>query len=88
MAKHPVPKKKTSKARGSRRYKGFQNRARKRLTQAIQLVDCTNCKAKTRLHHVCPECGFYRGKDMLSSTSKPQAEKPSKKEEVTTIKAD
>lgn len=29
MAKHPVPKKKTSKARGSRRYKSFQNRIRK-----------------------------------------------------------
>lgn len=29
MAKHAVPKKKTSKGRSSRRYKSFQNRIRK-----------------------------------------------------------
>jgi hypothetical protein len=29
MAKHPVPKKKTSKARTSRRYKAFKNRVQR-----------------------------------------------------------
>jgi large subunit ribosomal protein L32 len=81
MAKHPVPKKKTSRGRGNRRYKNFQNRARKRLDQAIQLVVCSNCSSKTRQHHVCPTCGFYRGEDILGKAPKAEAK-------VTTIKAD
>lgn len=81
MAKHPVPKKKTSKARTSRRYKAFQNKARVRLKEAIQLGTCSNCQAKIRLHHVCPDCGFYRGKDVLGKVEKAAAK-------VETIKAE
>jgi len=81
MAKHPVPKKKTSKARGSRRYKSFQNRARRRLNDAIQLTSCKNCQAVIRMHHVCQECGYYRGQDILGTAPEPE-------EQITTIKAD
>jgi large subunit ribosomal protein L32 len=26
---------------------------------------CPNCKEPKLLHHVCTECGFYRGKEVL-----------------------
>ncbi len=81
MAKHPVPKKKTSRARGNRRYKAFQNKARIRLTDAIQLAKCSNCGSQVRAHHACTDCGFYRGKDMMGQVAKAE-------EKVTTIKAD
>lgn len=81
MAKHPVPKKKTSRARGNRRYKAFQNKARIRLTDAIKILKCSNCGSPSRAHHACTECGFYRGKDVLGKVAKAE-------EKVTTIKAD
>ncbi|MBU0981144.1 50S ribosomal protein L32 [Patescibacteria group bacterium] len=80
MAKHPVPKKKTSKARGSRRYKSFQNKARVRLSEAVQLGTCSKCGAVTLIHHVCPDCGFYRGKDVLGKAQKAE-------EKITKIQA-
>ena len=81
MAKHPVPKKKTSKARSSRRYKSFQNKARIRLTEAAKLKKCGNCGAAALMHHACSECGFYKGENVLGKTAKAE-------EKVTTIKAD
>jgi len=87
MAKHPVPKKKTSRARTSRRYKSFQNRARKKLVNRIQLVKCESCAAPKRAHHVCADCGSYKGKDVLSRPEAKAAPEV-KKEDVTKIKAD
>lgn len=26
------------------------------------IVKCSNCGAAVKLHTVCPECGYYRGK--------------------------
>ena len=28
---------------------------------APQLMECSNCGASVMYHHVCPECGYYRG---------------------------
>lgn len=81
MAKHPVPKKKTSRARGNRRYKAFQNKARVRLSEAVQLAKCSHCGAQIRAHHACDECGYYRDKDLMGKMAKAE-------EKVTTIKAD
>jgi len=81
MAKHPVPKKKTSRARGNRRYKDFQNKARVRLTNAVTTTKCPKCGAAMQLHHVCTECGYYKGKDVLRKVAKVE-------EKVTKIKAD
>ncbi|MBR5783836.1 MAG: 50S ribosomal protein L32 [Bacteroidales bacterium] len=43
-----------------------QTRTAKRRThdkvEAAQLITCSNCGAKVMYHHVCPECGYYRGK--------------------------
>ncbi|MFT7184059.1 MAG: large subunit ribosomal protein L32 [Oceanicoccus sp.] len=84
MAKHPVPKKKTSRARTSRRYKNFQNRARIRLTNSAQLTKCPSCAAVVLQHRACTECGNYRGRD-VNQSAVPKAVEAAK---VTTIKAD
>ncbi len=84
MAKHPVPKQKTSKARTSRRYKNFQNRARIRLTNSAHVTKCPSCQAAVLQHRACTECGNYRGMDMNQSAL-PKATTDAK---VTTIKAD
>lgn len=70
MAKHPVPKKKTSKSVSSRRYKDFQNKARVRLSESVKLTVCAKCGSTIRSHHVCGECGYYRGKDVMGQAAK------------------
>jgi large subunit ribosomal protein L32 len=53
-----LPKQKTSKARQGKR------RSHLHLTLP-QLEECPNCKTMKRAHHVCPECGTYRGRQIL-----------------------
>jgi len=59
-----VPRGKTSKARTSRRQS-----INMKLT-APTMVNCGNCGNKVLLHRVCPKCGFYRGKQVISPDSK------------------
>jgi large subunit ribosomal protein L32 len=33
--------------------------------KAPAMGKCSNCKSVTMLHHVCPECGYYRGKQAI-----------------------
>jgi large subunit ribosomal protein L32 len=54
-----VPKRKTSKMKvrsrkAANRYKG------------VQLTACTECKAPAAPHRVCPSCGMYKGKQVLT----------------------
>lgn len=79
MAKHPVPKKKTSPARSKRRYSQFQAKTRKKLEDRVHLTKCPDCSAPKMLHHACPECGKYKGRQVLD------LEKKVKK--ITTVKA-
>jgi large subunit ribosomal protein L32 len=55
----PHPKRKHSKGRRDRR------RAHDALT-ATQLVPCTNCGEMHRIHTVCPNCGYYDGKEIVA----------------------
>lgn len=55
----PLPKQRTSKSRRNRR------RAHHALKKP-NLVQCTNCGELRRPHHVCPHCGFYQGREVLS----------------------
>ena len=32
---------------------------------APALVQCSHCGSMVRPHRVCPECGYYDGKDIL-----------------------
>lgn len=56
-----VPKKRTSKsAKGMRRAHDFI-----KTIPATQL--CDTCGALKRMHHICLECGSYRGQQVLAS---------------------
>lgn len=79
MAKHPVPKKKTSKASSRARYGSFKTKTLTKISNAIKLVDCSNCGAKRKMHHACLECGMYKGRQVL--------DKSKKVEKITKIKA-
>lgn len=59
MAKHPVPKKRTSRSsRDSRR-------SHHALSEPT-LVACPQCKAMKPPHVVCPECGSYAGRQVIA----------------------
>ncbi|HLC27181.1 MAG TPA: 50S ribosomal protein L32 [bacterium] len=53
-----VPKKRTSR---TRRDKG---RTHKKL-ESPQFYNCPQCKEPKRPHEVCPNCGFYRGREVV-----------------------
>lgn len=58
MSKHPVPKKKTSKAK----------RDMRRSHHALvvpSLSTCKNCGAAVPQHTVCSACGYYDGRQVL-----------------------
>lgn len=52
------PKRRVSRARRGNK------RAHQKLPR-LQLVRCSNCGVMIRPHHICPSCGFYRGRQML-----------------------
>jgi large subunit ribosomal protein L32 len=58
MAKHPVPKKKTSKARRD-------SRRSHHALSAPTVVECPQCHSKKPPHVVCPSCGSYAGRQVL-----------------------
>ena len=54
----PHPKRKHSKGRRDRR------RAQDAMTP-VALVACSNCGEMTRSHTVCPNCGHYKGREVV-----------------------
>jgi large subunit ribosomal protein L32 len=59
----PLPKRKISKGRRDRR------RANDGLKPA-QLVQCSNCGEMRLPHTVCPNCGHYKGREVISTGEK------------------
>ena len=55
----PQPKRKLSKGRRDRR------RSHDAL-HAPNLVACTNCGTMIPTHIVCPNCGFYQGREVIT----------------------
>lgn len=68
--KHPVPKKKAPHSQTSRRFKSFQKNVQRAIVNKIHLVVCPNCKQKHLSHHVCPNCGKYRGRTVIDMSKK------------------
>jgi len=54
----PVPKRKVSPGRRDRR------RAHDAL-KLSNLVQCSNCGELRLPHRVCPNCGFYQGREVI-----------------------
>jgi large subunit ribosomal protein L32 len=55
----PLPKRKLSKGRRDRR------RSQDALT-ANNLVQCSNCGEMRLSHTVCPKCGHYQGREVVT----------------------
>ena len=53
-----VPKRRISKSRRGNR------RAHSAMT-LMQLVSCSHCGTMIRPHHICSQCGYYRGKQVI-----------------------
>ena len=49
------------------------NRRSHHALKAPALSVCANCEAKHRPHHMCLECGFYKGKMVVDMAAKKQA---------------
>jgi large subunit ribosomal protein L32 len=54
-----VPKRRTSPSRRDKR------RTHKKLTSPT-LSLCPQCHEPVLTHHVCPHCGFYKGREVVS----------------------
>lgn len=67
MPKHPVPKKRTARATTKTRYTAFVKSTQKKLANTVNLVKCPNCGATKLNHHVCKDCGQYKGNQILST---------------------
>jgi large subunit ribosomal protein L32 len=52
------PKHKHSKTRRDKRRTHYK-------AVAPTLIACSNCGATTKFHTICPECGYYRGKQVI-----------------------
>ncbi len=79
MPKHPVPKKKTNKSDTKRRYGSFKTKVLKKLTNRLNLVSCADCGSKIPTHTACPDCGKYKGRQVI--------DKQKKIDKITKIKA-
>ncbi|HPC35188.1 MAG TPA: 50S ribosomal protein L32 [Candidatus Marinimicrobia bacterium] len=59
----PQPKRRTSKSRRDKR------RTHKVLTETT-VVKCPQCKEPKLPHRACPNCGYYRGRPVITAKEK------------------
>ena len=55
----PVPKQRHSKSRKRTKHAKWKLKPQ-------QLTSCTNCGTKIIPHRMCPECGYYKNKPILT----------------------
>lgn len=63
-----LPKQRVSRARQG-------NRRRHDFIKLPQLMDCPVCGQKKRTHYVCPNCGMYKGRQVLE-VARPRRTQP------------
>jgi len=56
-----VPKKKHSRARRDRRRAHWKAKGK-----GLTLVECPRCHESKRPHHICANCGYYKGRAVIS----------------------
>ncbi len=54
------PKRKHSKARTRKRRSQYYSSLK-----AAPMMECPNCGTAKLLHHACPSCGHYRGRQVI-----------------------
>ena len=65
-----VPRKKVSIAKKHQRTSTWRTLKIKKLMKKMVMVTCENCGSKVRKNHVCPTCGYYKGKQVLTIKAK------------------
>ncbi len=56
-----LPKKRQSKARGRKRRTHYKS-------VAVAVTTCPQCDRPKLPHRACPNCGYYRGRPIISPT--------------------
>lgn len=64
----PLPKRRHSTRRGGKRKAAIK-------LGLLGLAVCANCKAMILPHRVCPNCGFYNGKQVVVKKEKKEKKK-------------
>ncbi len=64
------PKKKISIAKSNSRHSTWERLNLKRLSSTYRVAKCANCGAAKLSHKVCPSCGYYKGKQVITIKSK------------------
>ncbi|MCH8027620.1 MAG: 50S ribosomal protein L32 [candidate division Zixibacteria bacterium] len=57
----PLPKRRHSRARGRKR------RTHWKITLPVP-IDCAQCHHARLPHHICPNCGFYNGRQVIAGS--------------------
>ena len=55
-----LPKTRQSKARGRKRRTHYK-------AQTVSYMACPQCGETKMPHHACPNCGYYRGRPVISA---------------------
>ena len=55
-----LPKKKLTRARRGRRLTAYKLRP-------VQAANCQRCRSAKLPHAACPQCGYYRGRQVVDS---------------------
>ena len=55
-----VPNKKLTRARRGRRFTSYK-------LKPVAMSFCTRCRNAKLPHAVCPQCGFYRGRQLVGA---------------------
>ena len=56
-----LPKRRQSKARSRKRRTHYKS-------AIVTFANCPQCSSTKMPHRVCPNCGYYRGRPVLSAT--------------------
>ncbi|MFZ1685007.1 MAG: 50S ribosomal protein L32 [Candidatus Zixiibacteriota bacterium] len=55
----PLPKRRHSRTRGRKRRTGWK-------LDVPNVIECSHCHQSRLPHHICPHCGFYDGKQVIT----------------------
>jgi len=69
-----VPRKKISKAKSRQKHATWQKLQLQKLNKKYAVSSCKNCGADKLPHRVCPSCGYYNGKQVMTIKKKSKVE--------------
>ncbi|MDF1545053.1 MAG: 50S ribosomal protein L32 [bacterium] len=55
----PLPKRRHSRTRGRKRRTNWK-------ISAPNVVECSHCHSARLPHHICPSCGHYNGRQIIT----------------------